>query len=394
MKTKILIIYAKGSSELLNRQSALGSYILCLGKLLNETGHDIYINGESLSQLGSKPVSNLNVPVSANKFSKFIPGSVKNIFRDKKIFAKHKSIFKDLKNSGPYTLILEFYTYGSNLGTLAGRAFNCPLITIFDSPVLEEYVFFNGAKLFNRRKIESEQNATLKNSNLIVVYSNAVKDYVEQRTNIIGKTRIHQNVDFTRFDFIEPRKIESEINIGFIGSFLKWHRVDLLLNIFEKLKNDGLNVKLWLVGSGMHWPVIAEKVSNSPYKDSIHLTGFCDGAKLLEIKKHLHIGVMPGSNWYGAPNKIFEYGAAGLAVMAPSTPTIKDLFTNEIRLFDWDNETSAYEELKYICLNPHIITLLQTSLQQFIQKKYSAKNTLNFYNGLIAEVLVNKRSVG
>lgn len=383
MKLDILIIYGKGTNELLNRQSALGSYIFCLANLLQQEKYIIYINETEFSKIQSKSFTNQVKSLSSGNLRKLIPRFIKNLVRDKNLFKQHKSSLKKIMNLANVDTVIEFYTYGSELGMRASKKFNCPLLTVFDSPVLEEFIFFNGKKIIGNKRILRNQNNTLNASTKIVVYSAAVKSYVEKIIGLKNNILIHQNVDFTRFDFIEPRKIDEEINVGFIGSFLKWHRVDLLIRVFEKLIEDGIDSKLWLVGDGMEFGQIQELVNQSKCKNKIMMTGFCDGEKLIEIKNKLHIGVMPGSNWYGAPNKIFEYGAAGLAVVAPSTPTIQDLFGAEIILFEWNNEELAYQALYRLCKNHNLLYEYQFKLQQKIKEEYSIDETLRFYKNLI-----------
>lgn len=391
MKKKLLLIYGKGTDELRNRQSALGSYIFCLLDLLKDQ-FDIDVNGIPFNELYKKEAVVLAAPTGKTSgVKKLIPGFVKAWRRDKMIAAGHVQIVSRVKSQN-YDLVMEFYTYASRLGITLSQKYNCPLVTVFDSPVLEEYEFFHGKKSFGSNKILRNQNDTLKASAQIVVYSNAVKKYVNQITGKNNNINIHQNVDFTRFDFLEPVVPGTTINIGFIGSFLKWHRVDLLIRIFERLRQQNVDAKLWLVGSGMEFPVIKAQVEKSPYQQDIELTGFCDGEDLLRVKKQMHIGVMPGSNWYGAPNKIFEYGATGLAVMAPATPTISDLFENEkdLLLFEWDNEDSAYEVLKRLCSDNNLLQQLQHNLRDKIRKTYSEENTRKFYTGVFEQALKGK----
>lgn len=390
MKKKLLLIYGKGSDELLNRQSALGSYILCLLKILEEK-YEIWVNGTELSVLLQKEITVLAAPpVKSNLVKKLVPGFLKERRRDNNIFSGHENILSSMPQDQRFDLVMEFYTYGSRLGLNLSKRYACPLVTIFDSPVLEEYEFFHGKKSYGGKTIQHNQDDTLRASSKVVVYSNAVKEYVAGITQKPENIFIHQNVDFTRFDFLDPKKMGDVIQIGFIGSFLKWHRVDLLINIFEKLRASNIQAKLWLVGSGMEFHSVRQRVETSEFGKDIELTGFCDGEKLLEIKKQLNIGVMPGSNWYGAPNKIFEYGAAGLAVIAPATPTISDLFENgkELLLFEWDNEKSAYAALYRLCTEKTLQQQLSQGLQEKIQEKYSADHTRNFYHSLLSGVTV------
>ena len=179
------------------------------------------------------------------------------------------------------------------------------------------------------------------------------------------------------------------LNIGFIGSFLKWHRVDLLLNVFTKLKSEGYDLHLYLLGMGEKYSEIREEVALNKYKNNITMPGFSDGAELLNFKKKMHIGVMPGSNWYGAPNKIFEYGASRMAVVAPDTPTIQDLFTDksDVLLFENGSEDGLYTALKQLCENQQQIPLLAENLYQKIRTNYSKNHTFAFYNQLIKKAI-------
>jgi len=216
-----------------------------------------------------------------------------------------------------------------------------------------------------------------------------VKKYVWEKIGMHTTIQLHQNIDFTRFDFIHEKRLEQTINIGFIGSFLKWHRVDLLLKTFSRLKDEHYNIKLYLLGMGEEYASIKEKWSASKYKEDIFLPGFVDGEELLKLKKRIHVGVMPGSNWYGAPNKIFEYGAAHMAVIAPNTPTINDLFIDkkEVCLFENNSENGLYEGLKKLCDNVELISVLAENLHQKICINYSKTNTFEFYNRLIKEAI-------
>lgn len=385
---KILFLYGKGTNELINRQSALGSYIYCLASLLQQCGYEIWINGIELSLL--KQLEEKSNPVGKSGIvKKLIPSFIKQFIRDKNLFSAHKKICNEIPNNINFEKVIEFYTYGSTLGIQQKDKYKCPYILIFDSPVLEEYEFFHGKKKLGRHKIINNQNASLRAADHIVVYSNAVKKYVSQITLVDENISIHQNVDFTRFEFLEPRKVEGSINIGFVGSFLKWHRVDLLIDVFESLSITHKNLRLYLIGAGMEYQNICKRAASSPVFSQIELTGFCDGENLLEMKKKLHIGVMPGSNWYGAPNKIFEYGAAGLAVLAPRTPTISDIFNDSsgVILFKQDDKNDFFHVLKSYIENPELLTKNANRLQEMIRENYSEKHTIDYYVELIEKTV-------
>jgi glycosyltransferase involved in cell wall biosynthesis len=126
-------------------------------------------------------------------------------------------------------------------------------------------------------------------------------------------------------------------------------------------------------------------VEGNQYKEDIVMPGFSDGEALFRFKEQIHIGVMPGSNWYGAPNKIFEYGAARMAVVAPGTPTIQDLFADgkELLLFKQNDVNELYNQLKKYIEDRALMQAHSDALQHKIKNNYSKENTFTFYDGLL-----------
>lgn len=379
------LIYAKGHQEILNRQSALGSYIHCLCGILEKGGWTVYINAIAYKEIAQMPTRVSVVTPSRFGIGKFVPEFLKDMLRDRKLLERNAQVLQEcLDIKVKPNLILEFYTYGSSLAQKAAFHFQVPYALVYDAPVLEEYEFFHGKKWFGRGKIDDLQKDAVSKASAIVVYSESMKKYVTQMGAKSDVVRIHQNVDYTRFEFAVPRSHSSQMCIGFVGSFLKWHRVDLLLLAFAKLREEGFSCTLKLVGGGMEFEDIKEMVGMHPYGDFIELCGYLDGKALATAKESLHIGVMPGSNWYGAPNKIFEYGAAGMAVVGPDTPTIRDLFgaSKEVMLFKQDDLNSLVDALRVLLKEENTYHKHCVELQQRIQHDYSEEKTKQFYSAL------------
>lgn len=384
MKKQILIVYAKSTSEIFNRQSALGSYIHCLAGILVKNGYSVRINDVEFNQIPQQQSASV-VNTQQSFLKKILPSFIKEYVKDKRLFSWMNVLYDKIDNGKSFDKVLEFYTYGSNIGYRLSKKYDKPLVLVYDNPVLEEHSFFHPGQVFFKKDAKLAEEMSLLQAQSVVVYSTAVKLFLKEKISQTLNCFIHQNVDYTRFEYVENKTIVDTINIGFIGSFLKWHRVDLLVNVFTKLKGEGRNVKLFLLGNGMDYEIIKKKVKESKYAADIEMPGFMDGQQLFEYKKKLHIGVMPGSNWYGAPNKIFEYGAAQMAVVAPDTPTIKSLFNHneELLLFKQDNENDLLDKLLIYINNVELLNKHALSLQQKIKKNYSESITFEFYDQLL-----------
>ena len=387
---KILIIYSGGTGELTNRKSALGSYIACLGGLLEEgLSAEVFVNGKALSKLLKEPSTSQPKEISVEKspvtkhIGKIIPHFLKRVLSVLSVFRNNRRLLNSLSmDSGKYDKVLEFYTFGSDVGIRYAEKEQVPLFIVYDSPVIEQEVFFKGFTPFLRRVRQNERR-TLKGASGILVYSEPVKQHL-QRDNKLPDNRftIHQNVDYTRFDVLPVKESTEhrEVNICFLGSFLKWHRIELLIEAFERIKDKNYRVNLHLVGDGMEYRSIQQIVSKSRHRECIHLPGFLDGDELSTYKMKMDIGVMPGSNWYGAPNKIFEYGAAGMAVVSCSTPTIEYVFSGgEIMMFTPDNLEAFTRSLEELLDNPEKINRQAKLLQNFVLQTYTPANTIQAY---------------
>ncbi len=385
MKKRLLILYTKNPEEIYNRMSALGSYIHTLSALL-EPEYDIFLNGKKIKQIDN--IKTKTSETGQNFIKKNIPIFIKRIIHEI-ILLKNANNFTETI-SGKYDSILEFYSLASITGYTISQKQNIPLAIIYDAPIIDEYIHFNKTKPFFKNKIIKRQNKTLKQADSIVVYSKPVQKYLEKKYLISNNFRIHQNIDFSRFEFLQEKAYSDIINIGFIGSFLKWHRVDLLVEVFNMLKNKDINVKLFLIGAGLQFENIKKQVFLSPYKDDIIMPGFADGKQLAGYKKLIHIGIMPSSNWYGAPNKIFEYGAAKMAVVAPKTPTIESLFDNKIiDMFKNNSKQDLFDKLFKLCSSFDEIKSKSNNLFNFVKENYSPEITKQFYTNIIGGLIKN-----
>jgi glycosyltransferase involved in cell wall biosynthesis len=383
---KLLILYTKNRNEIFNKKSALGSYINYLGRLLSQNGFEVYLNGENINEVDEREIE---IPISANKLifiKKMIPKVFKRWLNERRQLKNIENFKNELLTSNSnYDLILEYYNMGSDVGLELAKHQNIPYYIFYDGPILDEYEIFNHSKPFFYNKIIKRQKDSFSYAKRIVAQSNPMKNYVVK--NIINspeKIMIHQNVDFTKFDVLQGEKNfnTDNLKIGFIGSFLPWHQVDLLINAFAYIRNKGIEAELFLIGDGMEKQKIEGLVNQLPknIKNNIVFTGFVNGEHLFNYKKMLDIGVMPGSNWYGAPLKIFEYGAMKMACIAPDTPTIKDLFPkNEVVFFKWKNQDSLNEVLFNLCQGKPKLEDCSQVLHQKIMDKYSANNTVEFY---------------
>lgn len=386
--------------NLFNRKSAIDS-ILC--SILTELSHTCYItvNGVDFELLQNKAreeenrdkVQTLLSKPSAIK--KLVPAKIKSMLRDRQLFAYHKKLILRLKAGPKPDTVFELLKHGSDIGFELSSHFKVPYLVYYDSPANTQFNEIHGFNPFYARRIERYEKQSIALADKVIVYSNPVKDYLVNMASPAdqGKFYVFQTLDYSRLKFIDRENFPDVPIIGFIGSFMKWHRVDQLVNAFNRLRTEGRYCKLYLVGAGEEYEKIKQLVALSPYKQDIEMPGFVDGDKLNEYKRIINIGVMPGSNWYGIPTKVFEYGAAGIVSVSPSTPTIADIFKHEedLLLFDPNEKDGLYRAIKNLIDTPQLRDKLKTNMETLIKKRFNKKVAVEFYNNLLQQLtLVNK----
>ncbi|MFT4678127.1 MAG: glycosyltransferase involved in cell wall biosynthesis [Litorivivens sp.] len=206
-----------------------------------------------------------------------------------------------------------------------------------NAPYPEEKVYMEGKSLFLHRGTKAEKEQAL-GASMVVVVSSALKSYLIERTGIDErKILVTPNaVDPAKFqntNRLDTRKNlgynESDIVVGFVGSIFPYHGVDHLLAGFIALRANDPNLRLLIVGDGETLPAIRQIAKKSRFYSDITFTGNVGYERIKELMGAMDMGVMPKSNWYGSPVKIFEYAMMKLAVIAPDNIPCRDVLVHE-----------------------------------------------------------------
>ena len=116
----------------------------------------------------------------------------------------------------------------------------------------------------------------------------------------------------------------SDCIFGFVGWFVEWHRLDLLLDAFSLLCNAQPHLKagLLLVGDGPLRNELVNRCAELGISDKVKFAGVIEHSRMPEILKTIDVAVIPHSNHYRSPVKLFEYMAGQCAVVAAGTEPI------------------------------------------------------------------------
>jgi glycosyltransferase involved in cell wall biosynthesis len=127
------------------------------------------------------------------------------------------------------------------------------------------------------------------------------------------------------FDTSQIRRelgLADEPVVMWIGGFYPWHALDLLLESFAQVLHGQPNTRLILVGDGQTRQAIADKIVASGLRQAVIMTGAIPHRRVPDMLSIADVAVVPAApvgasrGGTGTPLKLFEYMAAGKAIVA------------------------------------------------------------------------------
>jgi len=140
-------------------------------------------------------------------------------------------------------------------------------------------------------------------------------DRVSVVENGTGLLRIVQREQLRAFEpeGADPR----EIGLVYLGGFLPWHGIAVLLRAFARARGQGAPVRLSLIGAGEGVQEARKAVAAAGLNGNVVMTGALSLDEYAPLLAAADIGLSPYCGWKEyAGLKLYDYKAAGLAVIA------------------------------------------------------------------------------
>lgn len=162
--------------------------------------------------------------------------------------------------------------------------------------------------------------------NKIICVSESVKESFLKIFNINNdKIDIQWNIVDINTTNNNELKIDGELKLISVGRLNYIKRYDNLIKIHQKLLQDGLNIKTYLVGSGEEELKLKNMINEYKLNDSFIMLGQLDN--ILNIIKQADIFVST-SEFEGWPTVLLETLHVGVPFVAPNVNGIKDIANN------------------------------------------------------------------
>ncbi len=273
---------------------------------------------------------------------------------------------RDLSISRP-NAILETHNCLSLSGLRASRRTGLPLIVDDVAPPWEaDEIGGVGLQSLHRRVF----GALSRHSALMVAVNSTLAECLIKSGVPAEKIAVVENgADLHRFKPAADRMAERRrlgINadapvLAFVGSFQAYHRAASLITAFAGLPSR--NATLLMIGDGQGRAECESMVRQAGLTDRVRFFGRLPNDAVPAVLATADIAVLPATNDYGNPMKLYEYLAMGLAIVAPDTLTVRDVVTHNRNavLFTPDDRQALASALNMVIGNGEMRARLSTN---------------------------------
>lgn len=161
---------------------------------------------------------------------------------------------------------------------------------------------------------------------------------------------IPNGIDPAAFDAIDGAAAKRALGLGdklvlgFSGFMREWHGLD---SVIDALAQPALprSLQLVLLGDGPARAAMERRAAERGIADRVTFAGIVARDALARHVAAFDIALQPKAVAYASPLKLFDYMAAGKAIVAPDQPNIRELLSHESSalLFDPQHKTAMLD---------------------------------------------------
>ncbi len=222
--------------------------------------------------------------------------------------------------------IYERYSLWAVAGLRLARDRSIPLVLEVNAPLAYEQQRYR-AGLTCPPLARWIERSTWRKADLLIAVSEALRDRLQRAEVPVGAIRVLPNAVDTRLFHAglngqpvrERLNLDGRFVIGFVGTFKRWHGVELLLQAFQELHGADPSIHLLLVGDGPLLPHFDDEVRKAGLEEAVTFAGGVPHQDVPQYLAAMDVAIAPYpalEDFYYSPIKLFEYMAAGRPVVA------------------------------------------------------------------------------
>ena len=252
---------------------------------------------------------------------------------------KQYAALRGILNTYEPDIIIHRHHVFSYASSWISRAYEIPLLVEVNSLRSME------AKLSNKHNkptfiTRRAEHKVIKSADYVFSVSNPIKDYIDTHIEPKESSVIPNGVDINKFN---PKRFDKEllkdklglkgkIVIGYVGSYKRWHGLDVAIDMIQSLSRKTANYHLLLIGNGQCFTSIKKKIIDKNLDCFVTQINYIPHTDVAEHIASFDYALMSYPNidsFYFSPLKMFEYMAMSIPVVATNIGQIKKIIKNK-----------------------------------------------------------------
>lgn len=333
---KILFL-APDKNLTINMNGGAGTHMRAMIHHLRNRGHEVTVavGGDLLVGSYSTYYQAQTQSIKNGTWKKLVPTELKKTYKDyrlkeynKIVTEKVEEIFKD----NAFDVIYERTAYGYDTGKVLSERYNIPYVLESDVVMLDlmkkdtSYIF----NKFTYRKLEKEKYHS---ADAIVVQSDYSVPYCKKYWGITEDKVYNKDLGIDIRKSVKGEKnikefyqIQDKFVVSFVGYFMKYQNIHLLLQAAKKLAYNE-EIVFMLVGSGNMIDSFKKFVKRNELKNVI-FTGLVDKTEVPFYYDAIDLAVITDCAHHMYPVKFLEYAQFKLPTIIPRYEMFREFFVD------------------------------------------------------------------
>lgn len=297
-----------------------------------------------------------------------LPGFVSELMEFAYSLVAFVKLAKAIKQHSP-DVIYERYNLYLPSGIWAKKLFGIPLLLEVNAPLYQERAEYGGVKIPWLAKWT--ERYAWKNADKVLPVSHVLASHIYAEG--VDKERvvvIPNGANIEKFGAKSASNRKSEFSdklvVGFVGFCREWHKLDEIVRLIAAHENSSLF--FLIVGDGPIIDDLKALVTSLGIENRFYVTGLVQREDMPYWLDQIDIALQSSVTPWASPLKLLEYMAKELAILAPNSPNITELVTDNDTavLFDEDNFDALKSKLNVMCGDPALCQQLGKNARRYV----------------------------
>ncbi|GEP58906.1 glycosyltransferase family 4 protein [Reyranella soli] len=328
-------------SHRIQSHDGMGVHIEALVAALRAAGHEVCVVGppayDAVALGGESPVF--------ARIRRLLPGALRELAEMAYGLVSTVRLARAARTFRP-DIVYERANLFHVAGSWTAWRHGVPLLLEVNSPLAEERTRFSGLRL--KRLAHAAERFVWRRSDIVLPVTEVLAGHVTAAG--VQQTRIAvvpNGIDLEDFAGLAARPADEAVLLGFVGFVRHWHGLDRVLRGLAAWKGAP-RLDLTVVGDGPARVDLESLAAELGLDDRVRFTGLATREEIPSLVASFDIALQPASVPYASPLKLFEYMAAGRAIIAPDQPNIREVLEQgrTALLFDPANPEAMWQGIE------------------------------------------------